>query len=104
MSLPKTFDGHTLGDFIVREKGIYRITKVDDYAGYTSELILPKDIFIGAYNKYIKGDVDTQDEWIKKEDVIHLLERWADGYCYIEIPTDDAIKAIKEMGEEKKDD
>lgn len=41
-----------------------------------------------------------------KADVIHLLERWADGYCYIEIPTDDAIKAIKEMknGEEKNND
>lgn len=39
-----------------------------------------------------------QDEWVRKEDVIHLLERWSDGYCYIEIPTDTAIKAIKEMG------
>lgn len=38
-----------------------------------------------------------KDEWIKKEDVIHLLERWSDGYSYIEIPTDDAIKAIKEF-------
>ena len=98
MGLPKTFDGHTLGDFIVRENGIYRITEVDGYAGYTSELILPKDIFIEAYNKYIKG------EYIKKEDVIHLLECWSDGYCYIEIPTKDAIKAIKEMGEEKNND
>lgn len=41
-----------------------------------------------------------------KADVIRLLECWADGYCYIEIPTDDAIKAIKEMknGEEKNND
>lgn len=38
-----------------------------------------------------------QGEWIKKEDIIHLLERWSDGYSYIEIPTDNAIKAIKEF-------
>ena len=65
MSLPKTFDGRTLGDFIVREKGIYRITEVDDYAGYTSELILPKDIFIEAYNKYIKNE-EAEDGAIKE--------------------------------------
>ena len=39
----------------------------------------------------------TQDEWIRKEDIIHLLESWADGYSYIEIPTETAIKEIKEM-------
>lgn len=36
-------------------------------------------------------------EWVRKEDIIHLLECWADGYSYIEIPTDTAIKAIKEF-------
>lgn len=35
--------------------------------------------------------------WIKKSDVILLLQKWADGYTYIEIPTKDAIKAIKDM-------
>lgn len=49
--------------------------------------------FLSALIKEIK----TQDGWIRKEDVIHLLERWSDGYSYIEIPTDDAIKAIKEF-------
>lgn len=39
-----------------------------------------------------------QGEWVRKEDIIHLLERWSDGYSYIEIPTEDAIKKIKEMG------
>ena len=38
-----------------------------------------------------------QGDWIKKSDVICLLEKWADGYSYIEIPTTDAIKAIKDM-------
>ena len=52
---------------------------------------------------YLKGrrqgqsDVRPQGEWIRKEDVIHLLKYWSDGYCYIGIPTDDAIKAIKDM-------
>ena len=54
MSLPKTYDGHTLGDFIVKDSGIFKITEVDGYAGYTAELVLPKEVFIEAYNKYIK--------------------------------------------------
>lgn len=40
---------------------------------------------------------EPQGEYIRKEDVIALLNKWADGYSYIEIPTEDAIKAIKEM-------
>lgn len=42
-------------------------------------------------------DERPKDEWIRKEDVIHLLKYWSDGYSYIEIPTDTAIKAIKEF-------
>lgn len=51
--LPKTFDGHKLGDFVVGERGIARITEVDGYAGYTSEVVLTKEAFIEAYIKYI---------------------------------------------------
>lgn len=41
MSLPKTFDGHSLGDLIVDDNGISKIIRVDpDYSGYTSELIM----------------------------------------------------------------
>lgn len=58
MSLPKTFDGHTLGDFVVGDNGISKIVEVDDYSGYTAELVLPKEVFIEAYNKYIKGGVE----------------------------------------------
>lgn len=39
-------------------------------------------------------DARPEGEWIRKEDVIAILNKWADGYCYIEIPTEDAIKAI----------
>ena len=57
MSLPKTFNGHSLGDLIVDDNGISKIVSIDpNYSGYTSELILPKEVFIEAYNKYIKGD------------------------------------------------
>ena len=59
MSLPKTFDGHSLGDLIVDDNGISKIVSIDpDYSGYTSELILPKEVFVEAYNKYIKGDTE----------------------------------------------
>lgn len=40
---------------------------------------------------------EQQGEYIRKEDVIALLNKWADGYSYIEIPTEDAIKAIMEF-------
>lgn len=53
--LPKTYDGHKLGDFVVGDSGISKIIEVDGYAGYTAELVLPKETFIEAYNKYIKG-------------------------------------------------
>lgn len=36
-------------------------------------------------------------EYVRKEDVIKLLEKWSDGYPYIEIPTEQAIKGIKYM-------
>lgn len=27
--------------------------------------------------------------------IVEMLEKWSDGYCYIEIPTNDAIKEMK---------
>lgn len=74
--LPKTFDGHTLGDFVVGDIGIARITKVDEYAAYTSEVVLTKEAFIEAYNKYIKDEAverpegeyestSSQTKWVK---------------------------------------
>ena len=60
MSLPKTFDGHTLGDFIVGERGIARITNVDNEAGYTTELVLPKAAFIEAFKKYVMKEGEKE--------------------------------------------
>lgn len=59
MNLPKTFNEHSLGDFIVDDNGISKIVSIDpDYSSYTSELILPKDVFVEAFNKYIKGGAE----------------------------------------------
>ena len=59
MNLPKTFNGHSLGDLIVDDNGISKIVSIDpDYSGYTSELILPKEVFVEAFNKYIKGGAE----------------------------------------------
>lgn len=73
MSLPKTYDGHKLGDFVVGDNGISRIIEVDGYAGYTAKLVLPKEAFIEAYNKYIKDEaVDRpKGEWIIVKDEKH---------------------------------
>lgn len=70
IDLPETFDGHKLGDFVVGDNGISRIIEVDGYAGYTGELVLPKEVFIEAYNKYIKDEVveRSQGEWIIVKD------------------------------------
>ena len=50
-----------------------------------------------GYSNYVHYEEKLQGGWVRKEDIIHLLERWAERYYYIEIPTDDAIKAIKEF-------
>ncbi len=75
--LPKTFDGHTLGDFIVGERGIARVTDVGNDAAYTATIVLPKETFIEAYNKYIKGEEveRPQGEWIRVEPTEEDIER-----------------------------
>ena len=45
-----------IGGIEVTDKGIERVIDVGDYGTYTTELILPKEAFIEAYQKYIKTD------------------------------------------------
>lgn len=33
-------------------------------------------------------------EYITKDEVISLFEKWSDGYAYIEIPVQDAMKQV----------
>lgn len=40
-------------------------------------------------------------EYIKRQDVINLLNYLADGYNYIEVPTEDFIKYVKDIPAEK---
>ena len=65
-----------------------------------------KELYYEAINRITEAvrngkpyEERPQGQWVRKEEIIHLLERWSDGYSYIEIPTDDAIKAIKELNE-----
>lgn len=39
----------------------------------------------------------VETEWVKKEDVINLLKKWAGGYYYIELPTDEALKEVEQL-------
>lgn len=49
------------GDLIVDDDGIYRVIYADENDCYsTSEVILTKEAFIEAYNKYIKGENDNK--------------------------------------------
>lgn len=42
-----------IGQMIVDDYGISKVIKIDDWGGYTSELIIPKETFIEAYKKWI---------------------------------------------------
>lgn len=37
------------------------------------------------------------NDLISRNSVIELLKKWSDGYCYIEIPTEDAIYQITKL-------
>lgn len=48
-----------LGQIIVDSYGISKVVKLEDYGGYTAEQIIPKEVFIEAYNKYIKAESEN---------------------------------------------
>ena len=39
--------------------------------------------------------VFTRKEYIERKKVVELLNKWADGYSYIEVPTKDAIACVR---------
>ena len=49
-----------VGDYEVTDAGISRIISLDDLGGYTSEVIISKDAFIEAYNKYICEELEKK--------------------------------------------
>lgn len=38
-----------------------------------------------------------KEDLIRRQDAIDLLKKWSDGYSYIEVETDSAIKAFEEI-------
>lgn len=46
------------GEIVVNDEGIMRYKPVYDTTGnvYTFEVIMPKEVFVEAYNKYILGE------------------------------------------------
>ena len=58
MSLPKTFDGYVIGDIIVDESGIYKVIDIGNENSYSVTTIMPRETFVEAYKKYIKGGED----------------------------------------------
>ena len=40
-------------------------------------------------------NVFTRKDYIDREKVVELLNKWADGYSYIEVPTKDAIACVR---------
>ena len=51
----------TAGEFEVTDKGIERVIAVGDYGGYTVELVIPKEVFIEAYKKWIEPQVESEE-------------------------------------------
>lgn len=45
-----------IGQVIVDDYGISKVIKLDDWGGYIEELIIPKEVFIEAFQKYIKAE------------------------------------------------
>ena len=55
-----------IGQYEVSEMGIERIIDVSENGVYISELIIPKEIIVEAYKRFIKED-SPQGEWIYKQ-------------------------------------
>lgn len=77
-----------VGQRIVDDHGISKVIQTDDWGGYTSELIIPKETFIEAYKEWIVEESDT----IPLEEYNEILnEIKAEVYAkseVITIPTD----------------
>ena len=71
MPLPKPYKAESggygmsevkIGQVIVDRYGISKVVKLDGWGGYTTEQIIPKEVFIEAYNKYIKAESE-EGKW-----------------------------------------
>ena len=74
-----------VGKRIVNDYGISKVIQVDDWGGYTTEMIIPKETFIEAYEKWIVKENDTMLDSIKADIIardknIKAVRR--DGCCF----------------------
>ena len=54
-----------VGEYEVSDKGVELVVNVGDYGTYTTQMVLPKEIFIECYNKWIKEHTPGQEQrWI----------------------------------------
>lgn len=63
----ETYDGHKLGEIVVKDHGICKIVEVFDYGGYVSKTIIPKEIFVEAYRKYIIEGTEKENCSVSQE-------------------------------------
>lgn len=49
----QTYDGKVVGSVFVDDTGIHKVIEVGDYGEYTCESIIPRAVFVEAYNKFI---------------------------------------------------
>lgn len=85
----KTFDGHVIGEIVVDESGIYKVIDAGDEKSYSATTIMPRETFIEAYNKYIKGEAVEERPQCEWRNVVHgLLAYKACNKCNAEYPFD----------------
>lgn len=49
-----------IGQVIVDSYGIGKVVELDDFGGYTAEQIIPKEVFIEAFQKFIKEESEEE--------------------------------------------
>ena len=59
-----TYNNKAVGDYEATDRGIERIVEVDGMGGYTSTLVITKEVFVEAYKKYIK---QSREETVEEE-------------------------------------
>lgn len=84
-----------ISGWTIDEEGFLALSDDCDNIAYPPSERFSVVFDLSEFNKRFNTD------YISKEDIIRLLKKWSDGYSYIEIPTDDAIKAIREFKGDK---
>lgn len=49
-------DKEEVGQYKVTDVGIEKVVNVEDFGCYTATIVIPKEVFIEAYEKYITGE------------------------------------------------